>query len=885
MGRKYIKSAVLCPLLFIFSICIEAFANSNADCAKNIYKVEQINGVPLITCNGRPVAQRMVYVTRGNLGAKTEANKWQNISFEFTAPFDSDFCAVHIRLRDNPTLKLWISKIEIKNLSTGKIEKALDLDCENVDPALSYWWKGISDKKRKFPFSISRVVEDGERAVLADITRKDLLDLTGFHLHFSGIKAVAGNNYKVELRVKTDKNERLDIGFRKHFEDFRLMGAAGESSVSAQVKMAKAAGVDFVNFPLVPPWTNKNGDADFLETRIFYDSIIKANPNARLIPRLILYPPKEWRDANKAEFMKFSNGKTSPIYISMSSRAYIESAKLAVKRFIEFSEKNYPDNMAGYHITNGRGQEWFYGNTWKGDDAGYDDSTLTAWRAWLKKKYRSDSALQAAWRNPSAAIDTVQVPSGKRRQAVSHLINPETEFDIADFNLFMQDAVIDALKELSETVKSVAKNRLFLCFYGYGMEFSSAPKGAGSSGHYGLERLLKLRDIDIICGPISYVDRKFGDAKSVMGAADSITLAGKIWLDEDDTSTYLTTKDNSDCPGFEADLNTREKTIKVLRRNLAQESVRNFASWFMDLGGSGWFADSKLWDEMATIVKEENLSHKNPQKYEPQMALVFDEDSMCMLGGYKLAYDTVHFLLYYGRGVLGRCGIPFAHYLASDIMSKRANTKLNIFSGVYALTGKDRKKLKKATADSVNIWMWMPGYIDLDARKFSLEAVEELTGFEVKCAPENMRIAALPTLEGLEIGLPKGFGSKNKFPVLVPKVKEGDIVLAKFASGEAAIVVRGKNIFCSVPRLFPELIRYAAKLGSVYIYTDAPAAVYANDKYISICATKDGVYPIKFPQKRKIFDIFDKVDLGVSNEISFDMKKGDVKFLRTEPVQ
>ena len=112
-----------------------------------------------------------------------------------------------------------------------------------------------------------------------------------------------------------------------------------------------------------------------------------------------------------------------------------------------------------------------------------------------------------------------------------------------------------------------------------------------------------------------------------------------------------------------------------------------------------------------------------------------------------------------------------------------------------------------------------------------------------------------------------------------------DIVLAKFVSGEAAIVVRGKNIFCSVPRLFPELIKYAAKLGNVHIYTDAPAAVYSNDKYISICATKDGVYPIKFPQKRKIFDIFDKVDLGVSNEISFDMKKGDVKFLRTEPVQ
>ena len=113
--------------------------------------------------------------------------------------------------------------------------------------------------------------------------------------------------------------------------------------------------------------------------------------------------------------------------------------------------------------------------------------------------------------------------------------------------------------------------------------------------------------------------------------------------------------------------------------------------------------------------------------------------------------------------------------------------------------------------------------------------------------------------------------------------QEGDKILAKFNDGTPAIIERGKNIFCAIPTMPSELMRYAAKRAGAHVYTDAPAAVYANGKYVSICATADGPYEIDLGDTYKIREVFDGQDLGVSRKINFEMKKGDIKFLRLDP--
>ena len=123
--------------------------------------------------------------------------------------------------------------------------------------------------------------------------------------------------------------------------------------------------------------------------------------------------------------------------------------------------------------------------------------------------------------------------------------------------------------------------KIVVFFYGYVFEFASVPNGPSVAGHYALRRVLNSPDIDVLCSPISYFDRGLGQGHPSMTAAESVALAGKMWLNEDDTRTYLGT---GDFPGAIDAVSTLEDTNRELLRNVGQEAIRNFGTWWMDLG-------------------------------------------------------------------------------------------------------------------------------------------------------------------------------------------------------------------------------------------------------------------------------------------------------------
>ena len=63
-----------------------------------------------------------------------------------------------------------------------------------------------------------------------------------------------------------------------------------------------------------------------------------------------------------------------------------------------------------------------------------------------------------------------------------------------------------------------------------------------------------------------------------MSATESVALAGKMWINEDDTHTYLATGGQ---PGSMDHVTTLEQTNQELTRNVAQEALRNFGTWWM----------------------------------------------------------------------------------------------------------------------------------------------------------------------------------------------------------------------------------------------------------------------------------------------------------------
>ena len=845
-------------------------------CFADNYKVEVVNSVPQITANGKPICSKMVYaVYGGTIGVKADTS-WRTFTEEFTSTFDCPKCAIHVRFLGLDATDLYFSEVKIENLTTGKTEKVFDFSGEALDKDITFWCK---DKNRKdLPLVLKNAKVDGKNVFCCLVGERKPKEMEGFHVIMNGIGVKANNVYKMSVSLKTNRPVKVNMGLRKQFDDYRLIKAFGVNCITAQVAMAKNAGVDFATFPIYTPWANDGGDFDLTEYKAAFDEIIAANPNARVIPRLLLYPSEKWRESHPDDmvtYFEYNKLVVGKKYVSLSSENYRKDGVETIKRIIEFTEKNYPNNIAGYHITNGRNQEWFYGDTWSGRNDGFDIATQKEWRKFLKNKYKDDKAYALSRKDASAKMETATVPSVQRRlSAKDYILNPQKDQDLIDYNEFMQVALCDTLETFCNAAKESAPNRLVLAFYGYSMELSNSPKGPASSGHYALERILKNKNIDILCGPISYCDRRFGDGKTVMGAAESITAAGKLWLDEDDTSTYLAPKEGN-YPGIEPTLLTQKDTISVLRRNLAQEYVRNFANWFMDLGGEGWFADQKLFDQ---IKLAQSATEGNLAVYNPQTAFICDEASMVYVGLNTASHRTTSKTLRYGRGELNKCAIPFGHYLLSDVLLNKVNAQMKIFAATIAMDAAQRANLAKICKDSFNVWVWLPAYIDKSANAFSIEAVEELTGFEVEEVKMSGKLIA--TKEGLKAGLPQTFGEGATLPMLAPVAEDGDIVLAKFQNGAPAVVVRKNNMF--VPTTFVpwQLYLHAAKLAKIHIYCQPNTAVYASEKYISITAQNDGMRNVNLNGTFNVYDIFNQKDLGQKSVLDLDMKRGDNLFFK-----
>jgi hypothetical protein len=228
----------------------------------------------------------------------------------------------------------------------------------------------------------------------------------------------------------------------------------------------------------------------------------------------------------------------------------------------------------------------------------------------------------------------------------------------------------------------------------------------------------------VVASPISYFDRGMGGSAPAMTAAESVVLAGKLWLVEDDTRTHLGT---GNFPGAIDGARDAEETLAMLRRNVAQEATRNFATWWMDLAMTGWFNDPRLWEEMKLMESVDRLFLDQPLPFKPQVAAVIDEQSM--LATSASAWTVTEPGIYQVRRPLGRLGAPYGQYLLDDVLRGRVAARLYVFLNAWHLSAAQRRNLDRHTRHAFRIWCYAPGLYDTNRE--SPEAMRELTGFHL----------------------------------------------------------------------------------------------------------------------------------------------------------
>ena len=843
------------------------------------FSVKKIKGVPFLAEDGKAMRGRMFYGSTNGVKFKVIQPEWTTLSMEVSPTADDTNALIRISF-DGVLEKIQIKKINLVDLTENKTYPIIvPSDAKTVKRL------NCSDSK------LAKITHNNDVVIIEK--KSDASNNPRFFINFVPIQK--DRKYRVDVEMKYEKAGWTDMVMASKG---KIIGCSSEKTFIKQFKHVTNANVNIITipFPLLRDLKNVKEYEEIISKNI--DPIIAINPNVRIIPRIGVDATSDWLDKNPDSEMRNYDGKPTTRmsrgnftslqrFASISSLKYREHYGECLRNTILFLEEKYGKNIMGYHPCGANTGEWFYAQSPGPIPSGYDKSTLIAWRKWLAQKYQTADALQKAWNKKDVSPETATVPTYEERMnAVSLIIDPAKLQNVIDFNLFLNDEMADTVIHFGKVIKDTTNGKkLSLTFYGYGFEFAAGVQSPSVTGHFSMRKVLNSPYIDMVSGPISYGTRGKGGEKKYMSAVESCTNAGKLWCDEDDNRTYLIWTSGSILLVADPAQKTQKDSIDVMRRNLSQQIIRNTPSWWMDLFGTGWYDDPVLWKQIELTKKAERDMIKRPQRYNPPIALVYDEKSMCYIG--RPSNVTTGGLMGGTRRFVNYTGIPSGQYLLDDILENRASPKLNLFLNVVALDADQRKKMREASERSASIYCWATGYADKTNKKLSLDAIEEATGFKVKKLPIPLVPTVTSTQEGLKIGLPKTFGYATNFkmPMLFsPVLEEGDIVLAKYYTGEPAVVLRktGKypQMFSGATIIPQELLRYMAKECGIHSYTQQPASVYANGAYVSITAYTKETHTIDFATNKKIYDVFTGEELGQGPILNFDMDVGEVKFVR-----
>ena len=110
-------------------------------------------------------------------------------------------------------------------------------------------------------------------------------------------------------------------------------------------ELAADAGVNFVSFPIGTPWPKPGAPVDWADVDEACATVLAANSNALLIPRIGMDPPTWWREAHPADVMQWEDGKRS--HAVVASPQYRHDAVDRLAALVAHIEEKFGDYVAG----------------------------------------------------------------------------------------------------------------------------------------------------------------------------------------------------------------------------------------------------------------------------------------------------------------------------------------------------------------------------------------------------------------------------------------------------------------------------------------------------------------------------------------------------------
>lgn len=640
------------------------------------------------------------------------------------------------------------------------------------------------------------------------------------------------------------------------------------------------------------------------------DRVLRADPDAKIFPRLSLSAPLWWIRENSGEMGLGTDkdgktvrlgdgGRQGP---SWASEKWRQDTLMAIRRLLEHVEaSDYADNIVGWHLVSGSTEEWMIWGSNNGQWGDISEPSQARFRKWLRPRYQTDAALQSAWHDSSVTLGTAQIASRAQREqtTLGSLRDPAKEQAAIDSLLYFSDLVYETIDLFCGAIRTQTKGQKMIgVFYGYILQFDGETR-LQNAGHLALGKLLRSPNVDFLSAPSSYKYRGYGGSGTphYMAPHGSVKLHGKLWFNENDLRNSITprmpgmTEAKYRRWGAAADI---QGDIVQQEKELAHSMTSGAAQWWFDVGLIE-HSDPTLLARYADFVRQADEVLEKQRGPVDEVAFVVDDKSSVY---FRIGEPFTAALVTNTFPALHRIGAPVSHYLLNDLPAL-ADHKLLIFANTLAPSAAERAALEALKGEQ-RVLLFQYGAGVYDEGTLSLDAMQTFTGIQMKVVNEPMEMvltlednAALPkSLRGQRITAYTN-NNQNKVcsvsPVLVADDPQAT-VLGRLPDGSPGLVVKAFDdwvaVYSAVPINNRDLLRWLAERAGVHLYIDTPDLLWANQEMVSICVDEAGPRTIRLPQSAAVKELYSGQQLSPSGDsVTIDFEANATQVLLLTPTE
>ncbi len=641
----------------------------------------------------------------------------------------------------------------------------------------------------------------------------------------------------------------------------------------------------------------EDGSIDFSQFDQDIYEMLCTTSNAKVMVNIGLYAPDWWLAANPNEqtvvYTSASAYKQNGS-VSFASTKFRTDAGVVVQQILSHMQSQpYYNAVFAIKLSAGGTNEWQYqgfGDTSVGD---YSSRAVTAFQNYCQKVYSDIGSLNSAWglKNGFAGIgktsydsfEEITLPTYDEIYTNSNALN--TNRKVVDYNLFVNDTVVDTFLHFAQIVKTATANQKIVGGYGaYLWVHETAPIGfAGTSA----QRLYSSPYIDFLSSPLTYHERYLGMDSTYMGLNDAIRAYGKIYLLEQDSRTALRTDYGnvwtiSDDKASGQYFNLQD-TLSQLKRDFANNFVNGTGFWMYDME-NGWYDDQSIYQLLNSAKSVYDNGLTQDVNYKNQVAVIVDDQVYAYTARKSSNYgNQLYFNLYrLQRQNLALMGTGYDVYAMSTLADgKVPSHKVYLFLAPTEFSDSELQAINNLKQNgNYLVFVSMTGT--------NVDNMKQATGLTMATTSSH---AMQVEITNADISNGKRYGAEKEGykPVIYVNdssaTKWGNVVDSNYNGLAYKNNSTWHCVYSSAPNLPNVLLKYLLQQAGVHVYSqDSGDIIHSNNQYVSLYSQNGGEKTIALDGYYKVIDAYTgNVVSQRANTINYLHRANDTRLFNLVP--